>query len=231
MHSKNKALSDLVLAKWQVVQNEYDLAGLQSKFEQLSKGVAFFGGAVRDWYLNKEPRDIDIVVNSNELLAIIDGYCGGKYNSFGGNLIKIDDLKLDIWNLADTYAIKRGHFPKCWKSLVKSVPFNTDAIVVMADGTVYENGFWNFIDTKTINFVNRQHPDFKFLARRALKFAKRYGAKLSEELDELVTSNLGVFGRLDATLTLEELEKEKSKSSNSSNMPGFMSFDNFLDLL
>lgn len=155
-------------------------------------GIGIFGGAVRDWWLGKTPKDIDIVISTPDFEGLCERSSVIKpidYNKFGGTVVKLDGITFDLWELSNTYSFKRGHFSSSWKNLVKSVPFNTDSVCVLTNGDVYEYKFWEALKTKEIDFVNKKVKDEKVIAERAKAFAKKYKFTLSAKLQKFVNDN------------------------------------------
>ncbi len=186
----NEALAEKVKTFWrELPEIGPNINYLVSRLITTSNnGIALFGGAVRDLWLDKTIKDIDIVVDSDYFQDIIFGY--QNKNNYGGYVLMADGAMFDLWNLKDTVAFQSGKYEISWEGLVKSVPFNTDAILVTTRGKVYENGFWDALSCKTIKFVNTENRNPKLIARRAIKFSVKYEFGLSVEVDEYVKKHL-----------------------------------------
>lgn len=218
MHA-NYPLDRTILALKSKVKDQWEaLKGISSDINYFicrlettaNNGIGIFGGAVRDWYLDKTPKDIDIVVDTFYFKEILEGVKIAE-NTFGGTVIILDGITFDIWNLPDTYAFKSGQFSASWENLIYSVPFNLDAIIVMTDGRVYDHpAFWNGLNNKEIDFMNSVHKDPKFLAQRAVLFAKKYKFALSLKLTDYIRKHLNSTEILD----IENLSHAPKKSSN-----------------
>ena len=90
----------------------------EKMFEMISElnrngRIFIFGGTVRNFFENEKifqmPRDVDIVFKSEngnkEILEnIVLKYFKFSKNRFNGLKIKLDKLKIDIWNFEDTWA-------------------------------------------------------------------------------------------------------------------------------
>ncbi len=119
---KNNLLAELINARWDTLKDQ----GCRYLLERIETIVGkhvmcVFGGAVRDWYLKKEPKDIDIVVHTERFNDIVKGL-DKKSNTYGGNVITLSGVVFDIWNLDNTLAIKSGQFSPTWNDLTRSVP-------------------------------------------------------------------------------------------------------------
>lgn len=193
MFVNNTSLYTKVMSKWNEMKTRSsDIKYFTSSLEKMSNTkVGIFGGAVRDWWLDKTPKDIDLVIDASEasLKSLLDNF-GAQKNGFGGNVIVIDGVTFDFWTINDTYAFRTGQMPSSWVNLAKSVPFNTDAVVVMLDGSVIEQGFWEAIDKKKIEFLNRIIRDPQRIARRAIAQSDKYQFELSEELKTYVKEHI-----------------------------------------
>src|ERR1700748_3061631 len=135
MNFQEPIIHSKVLSKWEELKSKsadinYFLSSLDKR-PDIKVGV--FGGAVRDWWLGFEPNDIDIVIenDNDQIIENLLQNFGARKNIFGGNVLNINGTKFDFWALEDTYALKFEEFPTSWDGLVKSVPFDTDSIVVL----------------------------------------------------------------------------------------------------
>jgi len=210
--SRNKKLAEEVNAK---IMELKKIPGVNYLFSRLqttyNRGIGIFGGAVRDWWLSKEPKDIDIVIDTDYFKEALEGlYVNGKtYNAFGGTALVLGNVKFDIWNLKDTQAFKNKQFEPSWENLIKSVPFNVDSVVVMLSGEVHQHKFWSALDNQEIQFINRTHAEPKFIAQRARLFATKYGFKLDKELEKFANDQLG-SAELDNTLQIDPVPRRSS---------------------
>lgn len=116
------------------------LAALRARFTaQPTWRVALLGGAVRDLYLRRQPRDLDFVVEScgdrDELLAWVRGVADGKIDvtGFGGLRFEVQGMPVDMWRIEDN-AIGAGpgrHHESIQDVLVRGVTLTTDACAVI----------------------------------------------------------------------------------------------------
>lgn len=213
----SKKLQLVVKEQWKALkESSPNINYFLSRLETTSNnGVGVFGGAVRDWHLGKTPKDIDIVIDTPYFKHVLEGV-EVTNNFFGGNVIIIDGITFDVWNLSDTYAFKSGQFSASWENLVLSVPFNLDSIIVMTDGKVYDHpSFWSGLNNKEIDLMNAVHKDPKFLAQRALLFAKKYQFALSSKLTDFVRKHLSP-DEISEIENIPETIKTTKESSNPS---------------
>jgi hypothetical protein len=210
MDEHNTELLIKVIGKFNELKDKsQDIRYLLSSLQQISDNhIGIFGGAARDWWLDKTPKDVDLVVyvSTEKLHELLKNF-SSKKNAFDGNVITIDDVIFDIWALEDTYAFKTKQYEQCWYNLVQSVPFNTDAVVVVTNGVVHASNFWNCLTSSRIEFVNRTIRDPEMIADRAVAFSLKYGFELSDELKQYVkihSSKNNLFGKI----------KERKSSSN-----------------
>ena len=140
--------------------------------------VAIVGGAIRDWILGFEPRDIDIVVDTEKekLYPIIEPYLKEK-TKFGGYHLLIDQIKVDIWPLCETWAF--GVIDIKDKATLKDFPatvvYNIDAIVMrLSDGVYFENNFFYSIKNRILTTIFTNNPFLASCAARALYVTDKY---------------------------------------------------------
>lgn len=151
--------------------------------------LAVFGGAARDWWLGYNPKDIDIVIDSSpEVLSILSSNFEHTKSKFEGYQFDIDGTKIDLWQLKDSWYFKRYVEAPSWETLVNTVPFDIDAIMVFKSGKVLDHGFTEAVNAKQIELKNRLNKNFeKFVLERALRFKDKYnftlGPKLQKEID------------------------------------------------
>lgn len=160
---------------------------------------AVFGGAVRDWYLGRKPKDIDIVLDcSSDIVTMLADNFKHKKSQFDGYQFEIDGINLDIWRLEDSWYFKQGnkHFviQPSWPNLICSTPFYMDAVLVFKNGRVLQNLFYKDMADKVIELQNSVNKNPKlFIAQRALRFKSKYGFKigpvLQVEIDRLKSSD------------------------------------------
>lgn len=146
--------------------------------------VGVFGGAARDWYLDREPKDIDLVVSCSkfDFEQLVINFPVTK-TLFGGYKFEICGVKFDMWRFQDSFVFLTGEKQASWQNLVESVLFNIDAIIVTLSGKIYEAGFKESLRTKTIDLYTTTSPRSEiFILKRALRFLKKYRFKPTDRM-------------------------------------------------
>lgn len=155
--------------------------------ERISKcGPAIiFGGAIRDWFFNKSPRDIDIVVDcsSSRLEDILSQHEAQK-NKFGGFKFNLNQIEFDIWNLNSTWAFNNDtKFAKTMETVPETVFLNIDAITYcMNTGAIVDKGFTQAIESKLLDIVYEPNPYPYLCVSKALIALFKYDLKSSDKL-------------------------------------------------
>jgi len=92
--------------------------------------IIIIGGAVRDIVINDtEPRDIDIIVDTDEEIDyVIKAYDNVHKNRFGGFKLFIDELEFDIWSTRNHWAFKENILNKSISNIKYSTFLNFDSI-------------------------------------------------------------------------------------------------------
>lgn len=208
MHPTNKEhVAKIVLNKLEEVKKS--TARLKNFFGILKqvepKSLAIFGGAVRDWWLLKQPKDIDIVVNCpKEIVSMLAANFDYQKSQFDGYQFTVDGVKIDVWRLQDSWAFRhKGAGPASWEGLLKNVPFNIDGVLVFGDGNVMENGFFEGMNNRQIELVNpiNKNPAVN-ITQRAMRFKEKYGFALGPKLQaEMSKHKLIDFSKIDKVQT------------------------------
>lgn len=112
------------------------LAELRVQFAaQATWRVALLGGAVRDLYLRKQPRDLDFVIEGCESADVLRAWAGydAKRTGFGGCRFAVHGVPVDVWRVEDN-AIGAGpghHHDTITSVLAGGVTLTTDACAVI----------------------------------------------------------------------------------------------------
>ena len=132
-----------------------------------------WGGAARDYYFGREPRDVDIAVDCTEE-ELFSKFPGANKNRFGGLKIK-DTIDFDLWPLASTWNIKVAKLQPTFENLASLGPYNADCLVLTHDGKLIDKGFLDCLRTKMleVNFELNPHPQHNIL--RGLRIMDRLG--------------------------------------------------------
>lgn len=153
--------------------------------------VYIFSGVIRDFFMHRtEKRDLDLVV-----LDFKDGFLDDfksdprfkseTFNKFGGIKLVMDDLTIDIWQLRDTWGIKKKHLnDKDANSLSETVFFNFSSIVFDYNNVEFLNYrlFENFLESKTMDIVFSHNVDDVCCIVSTLHYQKDYDFGISEKL-------------------------------------------------
>lgn len=157
--------------------------------------VYLVGGAIRDCIAGQSPRDWDVVVNTPRVPAALRDR--GSSNSLGGTKIRGLEGTIDIWPLADTWAMRIGAIspkPECFPL---SVVFNVDSGILCAESRQ------GWIDSVVQGFRDRQltimleeslllqNPTPYRNVAKALWLRSRYGLRWSTNVEDYVAWVLG----------------------------------------
>jgi len=172
--------------------------GILNKIPKID--MAICGGAVRDWHLGKEPKDIDIILDcSMEIIECLTQNFDYVRSSFNGYMFNIDGVKIDIWRLPDSWIFtQKTDITKCWTGLIRSFPLNIDGIMVFGSGEVLECGFYEALNTKQIELMNSltKNP-ISNIVQRGIRFSQKYdmaiGPMLQAEIKKHGIIDLGKF--------------------------------------
>lgn len=156
--------------------------------------VYIFSGVIRNFFLNDfNNRDIDIVIRniryitlSNlKLLVSIDK------NRFGGLRISLDKLKIDAWELDETWGIIEENKNASPEELITTAFFNFSAIVydVKDSCFIYGDDFCRFLQTKTMDVVYPKNPDITLCIINTLYYKHKYKLSLSRNLCRWIVSH------------------------------------------
>lgn len=159
-----------------------DLDRLLRELEQLGP-LALVGGAPRDWLLQREPRDLDLVVDADpDTVARVLSPLALRRTRFGGFVVAAGDRSLDIWPLASTWAFSAANPRRAdlgaatLEALPHSAFFNLDAVAVrLRDGQVFEAGFFEGLKKRTLAPVFTPNPFVPLCTARAGVLSRRYG--------------------------------------------------------
>ncbi|MCM2534321.1 hypothetical protein NDK43_20645 [Neobacillus pocheonensis] len=164
--------------------------------------LLFFGGAIRDYYLHNEyrnmPRDFDIAVKLNfrneELFENFVEKHTYRRNRFGGYKVKIENIEFDLWNLENTWAFKENKLSAAEENLAKSVFLSVDGIVYnFNQDTLYDDALKWSLENKQIKVVLKDNPQKELNLLRALVFKKKYNFELSSELKEEYRRSIDMY--------------------------------------
>lgn len=168
-----------------------------SLLEQISTDskTYIFSGVIRN-YLIGEPlsRDLDLVVEDISKIHIPQELIDNqklKINSFGGYKLSLDRLDIDIWELRNTWSIKRNPSLKPTPhTLIKTAFFNYSAIVydMREKRFIYGDDFLSFYDKSIMDIVNPENPDPKLCIISTMHNALKYCMPIGTKLCKWITS-------------------------------------------
>lgn len=172
---------------------EYELVEL---FDILSEkgSIVFFGGFPRDKllydYQTKKIRDLDIVFipdKSKELdlskvfTSIGMNYKKNRYDGF--KLIK-SDLKVDIWDIKNTWAFRTCEKQSSFDNLVKTTYSSFDSVAFnYTTGKLLDKGLKQTVRKQTIDLVMQDNPDVELNLLKNLIQLKKYQLETKQQLE------------------------------------------------
>lgn len=191
---------------------EYLLKKLKQEKNSLSKCIRFledmsrqnylqlfyFGGFLRDLWLEFTPRDIDIVFNKvdeKQFEYLTEEYFISK-NRFGGLKLEIEGVNVDAWPIQYTWTFaKEKILPKSINHLPETTFFSIDSIVLEVYAPNerrwgWEQGFFEACETKTLEIQQHENPFPALQLVRAYELSNHLGFKAGENLKEYIKSNL-----------------------------------------
>lgn len=164
-----------------------------------------FGGTPRGVYDNGrsyQPRDLDLVFDDEDFLSFesaFDQYII-RTNSYGGLRLNVNGLSIDAWSLGNTWAFREGRLKNpSFENLPATTFLNVDGIVVELNPRkgkgrrVYERGFFNGWQQKTLDINLRENPHPPICVVRTLYMSKRFGFRLSQRLAKYLYEMLEKF--------------------------------------
>lgn len=184
--------------------------------------VYIFSGIIRNFFLNiKEVRDIDVILKDK--IDIYDFFKNYKIkkNSFGGYKIYINENKLDLWFVEDSWAFK--HQKTINFQLEKYFPatafFNFSAISYSIGEKEfnYSNDFLRFLRDKKIDLVYKPNSNYTLCIVNSIYYAEKFKLNLSDRLldhlrylnkiyNDYENTQLHHFGKI--IYTSEQIEKK-----------------------
>ncbi|MDA8172499.1 MAG: CBS domain-containing protein [Nitrospiraceae bacterium] len=190
--------------------------------DELALSVYMVGGSVRDLLRGTRNLDIDLVVEGDAIgfarvLAAALGARLRTHERFGTAIVILPDLKLDVATARTEYYEFPAALPKVEVSSIKRDLQRRDFTINTLAVKLNRPNFGLLVDffggrrdlrDKTIRVLH----DLSFIedptrAFRAVRFAVRFGFKLSRHTEELLKSALemDLFGRLSGSRLYEEL--------------------------
>lgn len=152
--------------------------------------VYVLSGVIRDFLTGdyEGARDFDCVllqggIKDKEIVTYLRS-SKHSVNSFGGIKIRRPSEVIDVWQLKNTWGIKKRNLNPDVQSLINSVFFNFSAIVYdfNAKKFVYDDKFCTFLATKTMDVVFAENPNIPLCLINVLHYHRKYGYNVSLKL-------------------------------------------------
>jgi hypothetical protein len=152
-----------------------------------------FSGIIRDYFLRRDQkiRDVDVVVESEDILQPILKTFEYKKNSYGGYKIKTESVDIDLWSIQKTWALNNVQATLNFE-LAKYIPttsfFNFSAVLYSLNDKqfYYSKHFLNFLRDKKIDVVFEPNANYQLCIVNSFYYSDRYKMKLSEQLKKLI---------------------------------------------
>ena len=166
-------------------------------------GTAYIvGGFVRDALLNKQNRDIDIIVeiDKTQLYDIIQEIgCSYDINRHGGVKLHLQTLDADIWTIDSNWAFENGlvhlneNKKKRLECIAKGCFYNYDSLVVnMHDKSFDIHNYRSFLNNKELDILmssstyKNLNPTVEANVIRAFYIKYKYEVSFSSQLKEYI---------------------------------------------
>jgi len=171
------------LHKQKIIVNEFAVEFENYFFSNISRSVYLFikdlqqecdlflfSGIIRDYFLESKNsyRDIDLIYLSKnfdiDAFLILKNYTFKK-NSFGGYKISIDGIDIDLWNIQNTWGIKKFESRPFYEWIYELIPqtsfFNFSSVIYSFSNRefIYTEQFENFVNNKKIDIVLSENPN------------------------------------------------------------------------
>jgi tRNA nucleotidyltransferase (CCA-adding enzyme) len=190
--------------------------------ETMGYNAYLVGGSVRDLLLGQANLDIDLVIEGDGIRFAkeLGEKLKGKLRShhrFGTANIRTESLRLDVATARTEYYESPAALPKVEMSSIKKDLYRRDFTINTLAIKLNVRDFGQLIDffggqrdlrEKTIRVLhNLSFVEDPTRAFRAVRFAERFGFKLSRHTENLIKSaiQMDLFGRLSGSRLFEEL--------------------------
>jgi hypothetical protein len=172
------------------------LAALQRLTDRGLHGV-IFGGTLRDLMVNGPStglRDIDVVVDGASVVELERLFSDVvvRKTRFGGLNLNVGGWMVDIWPLSDTWALRELPITgRDFESLTRTTFLNVEAVTIdlavrHRTRTVYAQGFFEAVRSRTLDINLEENPFPELAAIRALITASMLQYDLSRRLARYV---------------------------------------------
>lgn len=221
MHTVSRNLSALLKDRfpekvYKILKNAGEVA------ERMGVNVYLVGGSVRDLLLGQANLDIDLVIEGDGILFAkeLSAKLHARSRShprFGTAQVIHDGLKLDVATARTEYYESPAALPKVETSSIKKDLYRRDFTINTLAIKLNRKDFGMLIDffggqrdlkEKTIRVLhNLSYVEDPTRAFRAVRFAERFGFKLSKHTANLIKSaiKMNLFEKLSGSRLYEEL--------------------------
>ncbi|MDA8433484.1 MAG: CBS domain-containing protein [Nitrospiraceae bacterium] len=190
--------------------------------EKMGCSAYLVGGSVRDLLLGQANLDIDLVIEGDgiQFARELGGRLKAKvraHHRFGTANVRTEGLKLDVATARTEYYESPAALPKVEMSSIKKDLYRRDFTINTLAIALNVRKFGQLIDffggqrdlrEKTIRVLhNLSFVEDPTRAFRAVRFAERFGFKLSRHTENLIKSaiQMDLFGRLSGARLYDEL--------------------------
>ena len=156
--------------------------------------VGIVGGAVRDWFTGRQPRDLDVVADAtqDELDSIISlaGATLGSRTRLGGRSLTFGSLKVDAWSLSASWGFRHDRsIAPSLENLPTTAFLTADAIVVDAEnGETFDAGFFDCFVRRELDVLS-DHLPFGLAVTavaRSLVLSDEHALSISSRLSQFI---------------------------------------------
>lgn len=181
-----------------------DAYQLLEAFKEQDVECYLLGGAIRDAFEGRHPRDLDIILadESEELLKSILSNTHIKYtiNSFNGYKMVFEKLMVDLWLMKDHYAFKKEYYPEN-KAYIKRTTFvNYDSLVYDLQTKELDSSYYDdCIRRKTIDLIGKKklrdnNPNAVLSIIKIILLKQRTNYKLSDSVIDFLAEQYNECG-------------------------------------
>ena len=169
------------------------------------EGSAYIvGGYIRDYLLDKDCRDIDIITDiaNDKLMDIVESSkCSYSINRHKGIKIKLKTTEIDIWTIEDNWAFKNNLVKLNEKDILNSIAkgcfYNFDSLVINLHTYNYNLRYYKeCINKKVLNILQekveykKQNPSVEANIIRAIYLKKTLGLEFSKNTSDYIFKNI-----------------------------------------
>ncbi len=172
---------------------------LEQIVDELRPYIYIVGGFIRDSYLRKRARDIDMMVDvdGKQLRRVIDNTgCLYAINRHGGMKLYVGAMVVDIWTFDSNWAFKSNSVQLREDSKLNSIAqgcfYNYDSLVVRLKDYRYNlKNYEEFLEKRELDILDganyqARNPVFEANILRAFYIRNLYGATFSERVKNYI---------------------------------------------